>query len=182
MFGVVIVTLGFGFHSAGASVGEDPPYAWLLRVCFVLCGSILLVTTWRPEPAAIARLRMLEFAAYYLSVTIAGLLLSAWLAGQPGQDFLGMRPAITGYFVVLTIVWLLLAGSLRRGANTAIGTLPAGTAVKLAATWRQNRAATRWRRAGGKATPWPPSSGLIGSGEAALISCFSSPAPWRPRP
>jgi tetratricopeptide (TPR) repeat protein len=133
VFGVVIVTLGFGFHSAGASVGEDPPYAWLLRVCFVLCGSILLVTTWRPEPAATARLRMIEFAAYYLSVTIAGLLLSAWLARQPGQDFLGMRPAITGYFIVLTVVWLLLAGSLRRGENTATGTLPTGSAVKLAA-------------------------------------------------
>jgi tetratricopeptide (TPR) repeat protein len=63
---------------------------------------------------------VIEFAAYYLSVTIAALLLSAWLARQTGQDFLGLRPALTGYFAALFVIWILLAASLRRRPEGAV--------------------------------------------------------------
>ena len=114
-FALAVLGLSFGFATAGVGPADHPPYAWLLRVSFVLCGLMILVAAWRPGSGLPAHVRAFEIAAYHVSVFLAALLLPRLAIRWADRVLPGPAPAVSAYFVLLMAGLLLLAAALGRG-------------------------------------------------------------------
>jgi O-antigen ligase/tetratricopeptide (TPR) repeat protein len=117
LFAMVVISVSFGFISSGVDLAKDPPYGWLLRVCFFVCGLLVLTAGPLRRPRQDWRRPTALFLSAYLSVFLASVLLPIllfrWLS--PLENPLHWKLA-TFYIVVAAMVALTARSMSARGA------------------------------------------------------------------
>ena len=130
LFAMVVVSVSFGFISSGVDLADDPPYGWLLRVCFFVCGLLVLtagpVRDWQDDWPRRAGVFLSAYLSVFLASVLLPILVFRWLSPLHNP----LHWTLTALYLILA-AWLALMALLMRERGLARPTASRAVAISL---------------------------------------------------